>query len=180
MRIFMAAAAATILATCPAQANITFNLSNVTFTSTAGGSDVVGTLTGSFTTNDARSALIDYNLSSSAGGGLPAFVYTPTTAPVSTQTLPSQFFQLNGGGTGLPELRVFFASGLTATGGTILSTNSYESRGPLGFRYLNGSVVAASVAAVPEPATWGLMILGFGLVGTGMRGRRRSVTASYI
>jgi len=29
---------------------------------------------------------------------------------------------------------------------------------------------------VPEPATWGLMLLGFGLIGTGLRTRRRSVT----
>lgn len=36
--------------------------------------------------------------------------------------------------------------------------------------------VVLSAAAVPEPATWGLMILGFGAVGGAMR-RRRSVTA---
>jgi len=32
-----------------------------------------------------------------------------------------------------------------------------------------------SLSAVPEPATWGLMLVGFGLVGAGMRTRRRSV-----
>jgi hypothetical protein len=36
---------------------------------------------------------------------------------------------------------------------------------------LNGAV-----AAVPEPATWALMILGFGAVGVAMR-RRHSVAA---
>ncbi len=30
-------------------------------------------------------------------------------------------------------------------------------------------------AAVPEPATWGMMLVGFGIVGAGMRSRRRSV-----
>ena len=29
------------------------------------------------------------------------------------------------------------------------------------------------VAAVPEPASWGLMLLGFGAIGTAMRRRRR-------
>ncbi len=33
----------------------------------------------------------------------------------------------------------------------------------------------ANNAAVPEPATWGMMILGFGLVGAGMRSRSRKV-----
>jgi len=31
-------------------------------------------------------------------------------------------------------------------------------------------------AAVPEPATWGLMLTGFGMVGAGLRSRRRTVT----
>jgi hypothetical protein len=33
--------------------------------------------------------------------------------------------------------------------------------------------------AVPEPATWALMIVGFGAVGATMRHRRRTKTASY-
>jgi len=35
---------------------------------------------------------------------------------------------------------------------------------------------AAVAIGVPEPATWGLMLVGFGLIGAGMRSRRRSVT----
>ncbi|MCS6986475.1 MAG: PEPxxWA-CTERM sorting domain-containing protein [Sphingomonadaceae bacterium] len=31
--------------------------------------------------------------------------------------------------------------------------------------------------AVPEPATWGLMIAGFGLVGAALRRRRATVLA---
>ena len=34
---------------------------------------------------------------------------------------------------------------------------------------------AAPTAAVPEPATWAMMLLGFGAIGFGMR-RRRSDT----
>jgi len=44
-----------------------------------------------------------------------------------------------------------------------------------------GSPIAltiAEVAAIPEPATWGMMLLGFGVVGAGMRARRRS-TVTY-
>lgn len=34
-----------------------------------------------------------------------------------------------------------------------------------------------SVVAVPEPATWAMMLLGFGMVGVGLRYRRKSTTA---
>jgi hypothetical protein len=42
-----------------------------------------------------------------------------------------------------------------------------------------GSVTAditAATAAVPEPASWGLMILGFGMAGAMFRRRRRAIT----
>jgi hypothetical protein len=32
---------------------------------------------------------------------------------------------------------------------------------------------------VPEPATWGMMILGFGLVGASMRYRRRATRVTF-
>jgi hypothetical protein len=35
---------------------------------------------------------------------------------------------------------------------------------------------ATAAVGVPEPATWGLMLLGMGMVGAGLRSRRRSVT----
>lgn len=36
-----------------------------------------------------------------------------------------------------------------------------------------------TLAAVPEPATWGLMILGFGVVGGSMRYRKRSTSLAF-
>jgi len=39
-----------------------------------------------------------------------------------------------------------------------------------------GITAEPTLAAVPEPATWSLMLLGFGMVGAGLRTRRRSVT----
>jgi hypothetical protein len=75
----------------------------------------------------------------------------------------------------------FGANGLAGTenGATyILRTNAvgFNDRG---FATVTNStsfnVDAYQPAAVPEPETWGLMMIGFGLVGTGMRRRRRSV-----
>ena len=45
-----------------------------------------------------------------------------------------------------------------------------------GIRYETTPGVAVAIAPVPEPATWALMIAGFGLVGVGMR--RRTVAAA--
>jgi secreted trypsin-like serine protease len=42
--------------------------------------------------------------------------------------------------------------------------------------YIHGDFIAESLAAaVPEPATWAMMIMGFGFVGAGMRARTRKV-----
>lgn len=43
---------------------------------------------------------------------------------------------------------------------------------------INGDV-SAIAAAVPEPATWAMMILGMGMVGFGMRRRQKNVTVTY-
>lgn len=34
---------------------------------------------------------------------------------------------------------------------------------------------SAATAAVPKPATWAMMLLGVGMIGGGLRARRRSV-----
>lgn len=40
-----------------------------------------------------------------------------------------------------------------------------------------GQIVSGQIRAVPEPATWGLMLLGFGGIGMAMRRRRTPVLA---
>ena len=37
----------------------------------------------------------------------------------------------------------------------------------------------SAVAAVPEPATWAMMLVGFGMMGAAMRYRRRSMTTLF-
>ncbi|MDN4633181.1 PEPxxWA-CTERM sorting domain-containing protein [Sphingomonas sp. PvP056] len=40
----------------------------------------------------------------------------------------------------------------------------------------NGGSYTFSVSAVPEPATWGMMLMGFGMIGFGLRSYKRSST----
>ena len=58
-----------------------------------------------------------------------------------------------------------------AAGGTALFTV-----GNNGAYAFDTTGLTLSVSAVPEPATWGLMILGFGAVGGAMRRRRAATT----
>jgi hypothetical protein len=154
-----ALAAAAVLVPASANATIIFNV-NGTF---AGG----GTLTGTFTTNDARTVLEAVNLTSTAFG---TNTFTDVSA-ASVSILPT-FMQFNLTSP-LRQLNIIFTPTLSATGATI-GAGSYEAQGNLAnFRSLSGTVTAASAAAVPEPATWAMMLLGFGAIGVGMRSRTR-------
>jgi len=41
------------------------------------------------------------------------------------------------------------------------------------------TVGTAAVAAVPETSTWGMMLAGFGMLGAGLRGRRRQTAIRF-
>ena len=69
--------------------------------------------------------------------------------------------------------RQFFVNGLVATGAST-DLQVHGRQDPAGIFFDDVSVTAAT-AAVPEPATWGLMIAGFGLVGAAMRRRQTAV-----
>ena len=64
-------------------------------------------------------------------------------------------------------------SGTTLDGYVALTTiNNGAATGQKDFN-AGAVAVAAPGAVIPEPATWGLMIMGFGLAGATLRGRRR-------
>jgi hypothetical protein len=66
----------------------------------------------------------------------------------------------NAGGLSIP--------GYAKTGGTLYQSGNFFD--PAGFKP-NQSAAFSVSGAVPEPASWALMIAGFGLVGAGMRRR---------
>ena len=87
--------------------------------------------------------------------------FTPTGTPNVLNTFVDYIVT---GGTG----RFLGASG-TIHGVGILDRNPTR---PINSLTLNGSL---DMPAVPEPATWGLMIMGFGMVGAMVRRRRPSL-----
>jgi hypothetical protein len=93
----------------------------------------------------------------------------------------------NGGFNGFVFNTVFALEGVdylfSMNGGSIKVTTAAD---PLGQSYLNGytnignqsltnstAYTLATPGAVPEPATWAMMLLGLGLVGGALRSRRR-------
>jgi len=151
------------LAAGQASAARIYSFSGVTF---SGG----GTLTGTFTTNDPITALLDYNITTSPAVGL-GFNFTPLTAPVNFSSLPSIIVVEDAGLNHI--LEVTFNGGLTATGApiTIGNFDSFE-QGTGGAR----RVITAGRATptVPEPGTLVLLSTSLaGLLGFGWRRQRQ-------
>jgi len=160
-RLLAAVAMVLSLAANPASANIDFSLSGATLSDG-------GTLSGTFTTNDALNALLDYDFTTS-GGTLTGFEYTPATAPVNLSSLPSIIVVETAALDHI--LEITFQGGLTATGATILQ-GQFDSFEQVGTDHRQINAGEAVVAAVPEPSTIALLAIGaLGLL-TGVRGRR--------
>ncbi len=88
----------------------------------------------------------------------------------------------------LTSLGTYTSAFVDANGGTLESTRSAFLAGLMsGNSYLNihssnypgGEIRGQVVSAVPEPATWGMMILGFGMLGGAVRYRRRTTRVHF-
>lgn len=98
------------------------------------------------------------------GNGVVVSIFNGTTQ-VFSQTLAA----VNGASTS------FNLSGLLLSGGSPLSFVVNNN----GNYLYDSTLLTASVSAAPEPATWGLMILGFGAAGVAMRRSRKRATVAY-
>jgi hypothetical protein len=87
-----------------------------------------------------------------------------TSVEISINGGPVQTFALGGG-------ENFF--GISATGGDTITSIAFDTNGS-GVSDLRQLRLGGVAAAVPEPGTWALMLLGFGVVGASMRRRRRT------
>ncbi|WEK41727.1 MAG: PEPxxWA-CTERM sorting domain-containing protein [Candidatus Sphingomonas colombiensis] len=173
MRKLVVAAALSTVAmlgtAAPASAAAVFNLDNVKLVDG-------GTLSGTFTTSDDLATLIGFSITSSTNSGWPYGSYTGTTYTFGNAT--ALFWNAAQGLSATfsnAKLNVFFNSPLTSTGTSLNQTTSETEKGYN--RYLTSGSVSAVAGAVPEPATWAMMIAGFGLVGAAMR--RRAVKVRF-
>lgn len=92
-------------------------------------------------------------------------------------SLDSGLFRIGGTGSVVPSARLMAQ-------GYLDNLDSFSATGTHSYRMLsaidpvnNQRQVFLAAAGVPEPSAWALLILGFGLVGGAMRGRRRGAVA---
>lgn len=110
------------------------------------------------------------------GGGFTEFEFNLFNSLNLTQSLTlfgltggvtpfSQTFNLDGNG------QNFFAG--LATGGDVFTKVAFDASGTGATDIRQIRIGGLGDVAVPEPGTWALMILGFGLIGTALRQRSR-------
>jgi len=154
------------LAAGQASANIVYTFSGVTFSDG-------GTLTGTFTTDNTFSTLVDFNITTSPGVGL-GFTYTTVTAGSGSTSLPAILVLSTAS---LSEiLQVTFDGGLTATGAPIKigTFDSFEQAGPNARRDIVAGMATVATNSVPEPSTLALLAIGALGVLTSVRRRRQA------
>lgn len=114
---------------------------------------------------------------SAVGAQFQADVFGPFVARVTTSD--GSFFDVSGvSNSGNNNSAVFIGAQSTTSSITSIIFHQLSGGGTNDFA-ISGLSLIGNVSAVPEPATWGMMIMGFGIVGGAMRRRRQKVTVTY-
>jgi CHRD domain/PEP-CTERM motif len=87
----------------------------------------------------------------------------------------------------LLDAATYGAAFLAASGGTALGARNRLLSGlnnNLGYFNIHSTVfrggeIRGQLAGIPEPASWGMMIVGFGMAGAAMRRRKQAVRVTY-
>jgi hypothetical protein len=113
-----------------------------------------------------------------------AFPYPPGTIPGAATTLYGQPVQI---GTSQGNFTVNTATTQNLTFFGVTSDTAFTSFTISGLTNQSGASTVfdnlrfgtAATAAVPEPATWAMMIMGFGMVGASLRRRQAKTTVTF-
>ena len=153
------------------------NVVNGTFSSSAGnlakqgsqyldlvGEGGTGSISQSFTTVVGQIYNLNFWYSHNLFSGLPS-----ASARLSVGSLSDSI--MHTGGTNANLAWKYYSGAFTASAANTTLTFVNTAGGPNEGVFLD----AVSVMAVPEPATWGMLILGFGLVGGALRRRSQAI-----
>ncbi|MCU6456053.1 PEPxxWA-CTERM sorting domain-containing protein [Sphingomonas sp. A2-49] len=187
-----AVAAVATLATPAMAVPITYTFTG-TFSGVNGGafSDVDATFTGVADTDNILTNGYSYYTQ------LSSLQAVSPTAGTFNITDPSYFYINGDGYAGLVFNDLYGDSYFSGNNGALLGYDGKSSIGPVAINYFSGinatfntdrnsvtitnatnGTFAAMTGAVPEPATWAMMILGMGAVGFAMRRRQKNVTTT--
>jgi len=115
-----------------------------------------------------------YNLASADISSILVGTNGATNIDFTSVTLNGQNFNILA--TGVSEFRNLLNQALISGGANILTVNGNVGQAgtnsPANASFTGNLSFAAQAAAVPEPATWGLMVLGFGMIGSAARSRK--------
>lgn len=123
--------------------------------------DLYNMLSGNiFLTGNAAMNYIEFGLTGTGSGGSIDFIITGSDGTTNF------FNQLVGSG------NTHFA--FTTSGDSTITNVRYVATAPLELTLLKQVRIDPLVSPVPEPATWAMMLIGFGAIGVSLRRRRRN------
>lgn len=172
------AAVALAVSAAASHAVTTYNFSYVA----AGAGTLSGQLTGTLQADNNTvlvSSIVDFASWNTVAG--PSLPFVNTVSGMASSTVAPGLVTLDGS---VMDIIACDSAGcgdgfLFDTLGTLFGVPVYSSGHSFGARgeLYSASSWSLSAATVPEPASWALMITGFGLVGSALRRRRVAATA---